>query len=77
MSAPSMVFTAHYAASWLGVDIDVVEVLAQEMSPEDGCLNVIESLDDDAVSTTAFTRRGLDHLDELLDQRRSDFIQES
>eukprot|EP01037_Dinobryon_pediforme_P023516 gene23516-24992_t len=46
------------------------------MSPEDGCLNVIESLDDDAVSTTAFTRRGLDHLDELLDQRRSDFIQE-
>lgn len=77
MSAPSMVFTARYAASWLGVDIDVVEVLAQEMSPEDGCLNVIESLDDDAVSTTAFTRRGLDHLDELLDQRRSDFMQES
>ena len=77
MSAPSMVFTARYAASWLGVDSDVVEVLAQEMSPEDGCLNVIESLDDDAVSTTAFTRRGLDHLDELLDQRRSDFMQES
>ncbi|WP_242141219.1 hypothetical protein [Sphingomonas sp. TREG-RG-20F-R18-01] len=77
MSAPSMVFTARYAASWLGVDIDVVEVLAQEMSPEDGCLNVIGSLDDDAVSTTAFTRRGLDHLDEFLDQRRSDFMQES
>ncbi|MEG3177701.1 hypothetical protein U1872_15790 [Sphingomonas sp. RB3P16] len=77
MSAPSMVFTARYAASWLGVEIDVVEVLAQEMAPEDGCLNVIDSLDNDAVSATAFTRRGLDHLDELLDQRRSDFMQES
>ncbi|MEG3178884.1 hypothetical protein U1872_21880 [Sphingomonas sp. RB3P16] len=77
MSAPSMVFTARYAASWRGVDIDLVEVLAQEMAPEANCLNVIDSLDDDAVSTTAFTRRGLDHLDELLDQRRSDFIQES
>ncbi len=76
MSAPSMVFTARYAASWLGVDIDVVEVLAQEMATEDGCLNVIDSLDDDAVSTTTFTRRGLDHLDHL-DQRRSDFMQES
>ncbi|AJP73467.1 hypothetical protein [Sphingomonas hengshuiensis] len=77
MSEPSMVFTARYAARWLGVDIDVVEVLAREMAPEDGCLAVIDSLDDDAVSTTAFTRRGLDHLDELLNQRRSDFMQES
>lgn len=77
MSEPSMVFTARYAASWLGVDIDVVEVLAQEMAPEDGCLNVIDSLNDDAVSTTAFTRRGLDHLDELLDQRRSHVMQEN
>lgn len=77
MSAPSMVFTARYAASRLGVDIDVVELFARKMAPEDGCLDVIDSLDDHAVSTTAFTRRGLDHLDELLDQRRSDFMQQT
>lgn len=47
------------------------------MASEDGCLSVIDSFDDDAESTTAFTRRGLDYLDELLDQRRSDFVQES
>jgi hypothetical protein len=53
----------------------VVELFARKMAPEDGCLDVIDSLDDHAVSTTAFTRRGLDHLNELLDQRRSDFMQ--
>ena len=77
MAAPSMVFTAHYAASWLRVDIDVIEDLAEQMAPEDGCLTVIESLDVNAESTTAFTRCGLDYLAELLDQRRSDFIGES
>ena len=77
MSEQSMVFTACYAASRLGVDIDVVEVLAQEMAPGDGYLNVINSIDDDAVSKTAFTRRGLDHIDGLLDQRRSDFMQQT
>ena len=77
MAAPSMVFTARYAASRLGVDIDVIEELADQMAPEDGRLSVIDSLDDHAEFTTAFTRRGLDYLDELLDQRRSDFMQES
>ena len=77
MAAPSMVFTARYAATWLGIDIDVVEDLAEQMEPEDGRLRIIDSLDDDAESTTAFTRRGLDYLDELLDQRRSEFMGES
>ncbi|WP_454883522.1 hypothetical protein [Sphingomonas oryzagri] len=77
MAAPSMVFTAHLAARHFGVDIDVIEELAEGMGPEDGCLSVIDSLDDNAESTTAFTRRGLDYLDELLDRRRSDFMQES
>lgn len=77
MAAPSMVFTARFAARHFGVDIEVIKELAEEMSPEDGCLSVIDSLDDDAESTTAFTRRGLDYLDELLDKRRSDFMQES
>ena len=77
MAAPSMVFTIRFAARRLGVDIDVIEELAEQMEPEDGCLRIIDSLDDDAVSTTAFTRRGLDYLEELLDQRRSDFMGES
>ena len=38
MAAPSMVFTARFAASRLGVDIDVIEQLAEQMAPEDGCL---------------------------------------
>jgi hypothetical protein len=59
------------------VDLDVIEELAEEMAPEDGCLSVTDSLDDDAKSTTAFTRRSLDYLDELLGQRRSDFMQGS
>lgn len=70
MAAPSMVFTARYAARHFSVDIDVIEEITEEMAPEDGCLSVIDSLDDDAESTTAFTRRGLDYLDKLLDQRR-------
>lgn len=77
MAAPSMVFTARFAAKHFGVDINVIEELAEEMAPEDGCLSVIDSFDEDAESTTAFTRRGLDCLDELLDQRRSDFMRES
>jgi hypothetical protein len=76
MAAPSMVFTARFAASHFGVDLAVIEELSEEMAPEDGCLSVIDSLDDNAESTTAFTRRGLDYLDELLDQRRSKFMQE-
>ncbi|MFT6610219.1 MAG: hypothetical protein ACJA1G_002328 [Qipengyuania sp.] len=63
MAAPSMVFTARYTAKHLGVDLDVIEELAEEMAPEDGRLSVIDSLDDDAEAAIAFTRRGLDYLD--------------
>lgn len=77
MAAPSMVFTARYAAKHLGVDLAVIEELAEDMAPEDGRLSVINSPDDDTEATTAFTRRGLDYLDELLDHRRSDFMGES
>ena len=57
MAAPSMVFTARFAASRLGVDIDVIEELAEQMEPEDGCLSILDSLDDNAESVTGFTRR--------------------
>lgn len=76
MAAPSMVFTARFAARHFDVDIDVIEERAQDMAPEEAGLSVIDSLDDEAGSTTAFTRRGLDYLDEFLDQRRSDFMHE-
>ena len=77
MATPSMVFTARYAARCLGVDIDVIEELAEQMSPEDGCVSVVDSLDENAESATAFTRRGLDYLEELLDDRRSDFMKDA
>ena len=64
-----MVFTARYAARRLGVDVEVVEELALQMEPEDGCVSVIDSLEETAESVTAFTRQGLDCLDEL--SRRS------
>jgi hypothetical protein len=76
MAAPSMVFTARFAASRLGVDIDVIEQLAEQMAPEDGCLRVVDSLDETAESVTAFTRKGLEYLDDLLDQRRSEFMKD-
>jgi hypothetical protein len=74
MAAISMVFTARYAARKLGVDLEVVEELAEQMEPEDGCLSIIDSLDDNADCVTAFTDKGLDYLDELLDQRKLDFM---
>ena len=77
MAAPSMVFTARYAASRLGVDIDVIEELAGQMAPEDGCLSVVDSFDEMADSVTAFTRQGLEYLEELLDDRRSEFMKDA
>ena len=76
MAAPSMVFTARYAATCFGVDIEVIEELAEQMAPEDGRLSIIESLDERAASVTGFTRAGLDYLDELLDDRRIQFMRD-
>lgn len=76
MTAPSMVFTAQFAASRLGVDLDVIEELAEQMAPEDGCLSIIDSLDENAASLTGFTRNGLEHLEDLLNDRRSDFMKD-
>ena len=46
MAAPSIVFTADYAAQRFRVDLDVIEELAEEMTPELGCLSVIDSTDE-------------------------------
>ena len=76
MAAPSMVFTARFAASRLGVDIEVIEELAEQMEPEDGCLSILDSLDENAASITGFTRKGLDYLEDLLDARRLEFMKD-
>jgi hypothetical protein len=73
-AAPSMVFTARYAARKLGVDLEIIEELVEQMEPEDGCLSIIDSLDENADCMTAFTLHCLEYLDELLDQRRLDFM---
>ena len=65
------------AARHFDVDIDLIEERAQDMVPEEAGPSVIDSLDDEAGSTIAFTRCGFDCLDEFLDQRRSDFMHES
>ncbi|WP_197054365.1 hypothetical protein [Sphingomonas sp. 37zxx] len=44
------------------------------MEPEDCCLSSIDSLDESAASVTGFTRKGLDYLEDILDDRRSDFM---
>jgi len=77
MAAPSMVFTAHFAASRLGVDIEVIEELAEQMEPEDGCLSILDSLDENAASVTGFMRKGLNYLADLLDERRSEFMKDT
>ena len=74
MAAPSIVFTADYAVQRFRVDLDVIEELAEEMTPELGCLSVIDSTDENARAVTAFTHRGLEYLEDLLDDRRSEFM---
>jgi len=76
MAAPSIVFTAAYAAQRFRVDLDVIEELAEGMTPELGCLCVIESTDENARTVTASTHRGLEYLEDLLDDRRSGFMKE-
>lgn len=77
MAAPSMVFTARFAATSFGVDIELIEELAEQMEPEDGRLSVVDSLDETAESVTAFTSFGLDYLGDLLDERRFELMKDS
>ena len=76
MAAPSMAFTARFAANSFGVDIEVIEELAEQMDPEER-LSVIDGLDETAESVTAFTSFGLDYLGDLIDERRIEFMRGS
>jgi hypothetical protein len=76
MAALTIVFTADYAAQRFRVDPYVIEELAEEITPELGCLSVIESTNENARAVTAFTHRGLEFLEDLLEDRRSEFMKD-
>ena len=72
MSYLSMVFTARFVAQKLGVEQAVIEAIAEDMRPKDGCLSVVDSPDDDDPSIYAFTHNGIDYVREMLaEQDRS------
>ncbi len=70
MAAPSYVFTIARVARMLGEDEALLEDIASDMDPEDGCLSVMDL--DDEVSTTAFTLFGIENLKELLADLKPD-----
>ncbi len=67
MAAPSYVFTISRVAELLGEDEDWLREIAMDMEPEDGCLTAY-GLDD--MSTIAFTRFGIECLQELVRDRK-------
>ena len=60
MAAPSYVYTIARVTRMLGVDEALLEDIASDMDPEDGCLSVMDL--DDEVSTTALTPFGVENL---------------
>ena len=77
MVAPSCVFTIAYVAKKLRVDVQVIEELSAEMEPENGRLWIIDNDDESAPDVIAFTSNGIAYLDELLDDRRSQFMSDA
>lgn len=70
LAAVSSVFTIRYVAEMLGQDEDLLWSIADEMEPEDGCLRVIDRNDEhEGASTIAFSRFGIECLQELLADR--------
>ncbi|WP_439548916.1 hypothetical protein [Falsiroseomonas sp.] len=68
MAASSVVFTIARAAEILGETVDLLDEIADQLEPEDGCLWIYDT-DDHA--TLGFTERGIESLKELIaDQKR-------
>ena len=67
MAAPTHAVTISRAAELLGEDEELLWDLFDEMEPEDGCL-WIHGTDDQ--QTIAFTQDGLEYLKELLVERK-------
>ncbi len=68
MAAPSAVFTIARAAEMLGESVDLLDEMADQLEPEDGCLWIYDT---DERATLGFTKRGIESLQELIaDQKR-------
>ena len=68
MAAPSAVFTIARVAEMLGETVDLLDEIAEQLEPEDGCLWIYDTEDR---ATLGFTARGIESLKELsLDQKR-------
>ena len=68
MAAPSHVFTISRVAEMLGETVDLLDEIAYQLEPEDGCLWIY---DIDDRETLGFTMRGIESLKELIaDQKR-------
>ena len=69
MAAPGYVFTISRVAKMLGENAEWLQMIADDMEPEDGCLTVCDT---DDLATTAFTPFGLESLKELIAIYRHD-----
>ena len=68
MAAPGVVFTIARAAGMLGETVDILDEIAEQLEPEDGCLWIYDT---DDRATLGFTERGIESLKELIaDQKR-------
>lgn len=68
MAAPSVVFTIARTAEMLGETVDLLDEIADQLEPEDGCLWIYDT---DDRATLGFTERGIESLKELIaDQKR-------
>lgn len=68
MAAPSVVFTIARAAEMLGETIDLLDQIAEQLEPKDGCLWIYDT---DERATLGLTDRGIESLKELIaDQKR-------
>jgi hypothetical protein len=67
MAAPAYAVTIARAAQSLGEDEQLLWDLAGDMEPEDGCLWIYGTEEQE---TLAFTDRGLEYLRELLAEHR-------
>ncbi len=56
-------FTISRVAKMLGEDEEWLQMIADDMEPEDGCLTVCDA---DDLATTAFTPFGIESLKELM-----------
>jgi len=66
MASPSHAFTIARAAAILGENEELLWELADQMEPEDGCLWIYSTAEE---QTLAFTDRGLEYLQELIRER--------